>query len=123
MEIDDSAAVVAFGALAQETRLAIYRLLVEQGPDGLAAGAIAEALGVAPTTLSFHLAQLRGAGLIRQTRESRSLIYAVDVDRMDAVIDFLSARCCGGQPEMCAPKSKSKLKDIQNAKPKRRAAV
>lgn len=123
MEFDDTTAVVAFGALAQETRLAIYRLLVERGPDGLAAGAIADALGVAPTTLSFHLAQLRGAGLIKQTRESRSLIYAVDVDRMNAVIEFLSARCCGGQPEMCAPRSKTKFREIQNAKPKRRAAV
>lgn len=123
MEFDDTAAVIAFGALAQETRLAIYRLLIERGPDGLAAGAIADALGVAPTTLSFHLAQLRGAGLIKQTRESRSLIYAVDVDRMNAVIEFLTARCCGGQPEMCAPRSKTKSREIQNAKPKRRAAV
>jgi DNA-binding transcriptional ArsR family regulator len=123
MEFDDTAAVIAFGALAQETRLAIYRLLIERGPDGLAAGAIADALGVAPTTLSFHLAQLRGAGLIKQTRESRSLIYAVDVDRMNAVIEFLTARCCGGQPEMCAPRSKTKSRENQNAKPKRRAAV
>lgn len=123
MEIGDSSAVIAFGALAQETRLAIYRLLVEQGPEGLSAGSIADALGVAPTTLSFHLAQLRGAGLIRQTRESRSLIYAVDVDRMNGLIDFLSARCCGGQPEMCAPKSKSKLKETKHASPKRRAAI
>lgn len=123
MEFDDTAAVIAFGALAQETRLAIYRLLIERGPDGLAAGAIADALGVAPTTLSFHLAQLRGAGLIKQTRESRSLIYAVDVDRMNAVIEFLTARCCGGQPEMCAPRSKTMSRENQNAKPKRRAAV
>lgn len=106
MEIDENAAIVAFGALAQETRLAIYRLLVESGPMGMPAGAIAEALGVAPTTLSFHLAQLRGAGLIRQKRESRSLIYAVDVERMNAVIAFLSARCCGGQPELCLPQTR-----------------
>lgn len=118
MEISESTAIAAFGALAQETRLAIYRLLVEGGPEGMPAGAIAEALGVAPTTLSFHLAQLRGAGLIRHRRESRSLIYAVDVERMNAVIAFLSARCCGGKPELCIPSRKASDARI----PKRRTS-
>src|SRR3546814_1491813 len=88
----DTAAVAAFGALAQDTRLAIYRLLVETGAAGLPAGAIAEATGVPAPTLSFHLAQLRGAGLVSQRRESRSLIYAVDIDRMNGLIGFLSDR-------------------------------
>lgn len=101
--MQESAAVKAFGALAQETRLAIYRRLVEAGPDGLAAGAIAAALDVAAPTLSFHLAQLRGAGLITQRRASRSLIYAVDVSHMNDLIAFLSDRCCGGQPAICLP--------------------
>lgn len=104
----DTAAVAAFGALAQDTRLAIYRLLVEAGPAGLAAGAIAEATGVPAPTLSFHLAQLRGAGLISQRRESRSLIYAIDIDRMNGLIGFLSDRCCGGQPGLCIPTAKAR---------------
>lgn len=106
MEITDSTAVKAFGALAQETRLAIYRLLVEAGPNGLPAGAIAEAIDAPAPTISFHLAQLRGAGLIMQRRESRSLIYSVDVAGMNGLIGFLSDRCCGGNPGLCAPISK-----------------
>ena len=118
--MDDLAAVAAFGALAQETRLAIYRLLVEAGPDGLAAGAIAEATGVPAPTLSFHLAQLRGAGLVTQRRESRSLIYAVDIARMNALVGFLSDRCCGGQPGLCLPSPKAKSDDLPR---QRRKAV
>lgn len=105
--MNDSLAVRAFGALAQDTRLAVYRRLVEAGPAGLPAGAIAEALDVPAPTLSFHLAQLRGAGLITQRRDSRSLIYAVDVALMNTLIGFLSDRCCGGQPELCLPTPKS----------------
>jgi len=108
MEITDSSAVTAFGALAQETRLAIYRLLVETGPNGLPAGTIADAVGVPAPTISFHLAQLRGAGLIIQRRESRSLIYSADVAKMNALISFLSDNCCGGNPGLCAPKSKER---------------
>jgi len=104
----DTQAVTALAALAQETRLAIYRLLVEQGPAGLPAGAIAEALGVPAATLSFHLAQLRGAGLIGQRRASRSLIYAVDVAAMNGLIGFLTDRCCGGNPELCLPQPQKK---------------
>lgn len=119
--IRDSAAVTAFGALAQETRLAIYRLLVEAGPAGLSAGAIAEALGVAAPTLSFHLAQLRGAGLITQTRASRSLIYAADIDRMNAVIGYLTDRCCSGRPELCAPQTATKTKETRHVQSRRKA--
>ena len=80
-------AVDALGALAHEHRLAIYRLLVEQGPDGLAAGAIGDAVGLAPSSLTFHLQNLHRAGLIVQRRESRSLIYSVDFDAMNGVYD------------------------------------
>lgn len=114
----DSTAVTAFGALAQETRLAIYRLLVEHGPNGMSAGAIAEMLGIPSATMSFHLAQLRGAGLITQRRESRSLIYAVDVAAMNQLIGFLTDRCCGGAPELCMPKPK-RAADV--LKPRRKA--
>ncbi len=94
-------AVGALSALAQETRLAAYRLLVEAGPNGLAAGAIAERLDVAPSSLSFHLAQLTHAGLIHQRRMSRSLIYAADFSAMNGLVTYLTENCCGGQS--CAP--------------------
>lgn len=94
--------VRALGALAQEHRLALFRLLVQAGPEGLAAGVIAEALGVPASSLSFHLAQLTGAGLIGQRRESRSLIYTADYGAMNALVGFLMENCCGGGA-ICAP--------------------
>ncbi|MFZ5790077.1 MAG: ArsR/SmtB family transcription factor [Pseudomonadota bacterium] len=84
----------ALGALAQETRLAIYRRLVEAGPQGLAAGEIAAALDLAAPTLSFHLSQLRQAGLVAQRREGRSLIYAADFAAMNGLIAYLTENCC-----------------------------
>jgi DNA-binding transcriptional ArsR family regulator len=93
--------VGALAALAQETRLAIYRLLVAAGPNGLAAGVIAERLAVAPSSLSFHLAQLTHAGLTHPRRMSRSLIYAADFSAMDGLVAYLTENCCGGQA--CAP--------------------
>jgi DNA-binding transcriptional ArsR family regulator len=93
-------AVEALGALAHEHRLAIYRLLVERGPDGLAAGVIAERIGVPPSSLTFHLQHLQRAGLIVQRRSSRQLIYAADFGRMNALVEFLTENCCGqGQAE------------------------
>ncbi len=112
--ISDQDAVRSFAALAQDTRLALYRRLVQAGPAGLSAGALAEALDVPAPTLSFHLAQLRGAGLITQRRDSRSLIYAVDIQRMNGVIAFLSDRCCGGQPELCLPTSNRTATDARS---------
>ena len=94
-------AVGALSALAQETRLALYRLLVEAGPNGLAAGAIAARLEVAPSSLSFHLAQLTHARLIHQRRMSRSLIYAADFAAMNGLVAYLTENCCSGQS--CAP--------------------
>ncbi len=100
--------VLALSALAHEHRLAIYRLLVEAGPEGRAAGEIAEVLDVPPSSLSFHLAALNRAGLIEQRRESRSLIYSADFARMNALVGFLTDNCCGGRP--CAPASTSRAK-------------
>lgn len=97
METNRSATVVAaLAALAQEHRLAVFRALVQSGPDGLAAGAIAETLGVPASSMSFHLAQLRHAGLIAQRREGRSLIYTADYDAMTDLVGYLMENCCGG---------------------------
>ena len=93
--------VQAFGALAQETRLAIYRLLLTAGPQGLAAGAIAEKLGLPPATLSFHLKELSLAGLAKSRQEGRFIIYAANFDTMLALVSFLTENCCGGNA--CAP--------------------
>jgi predicted transcriptional regulator len=89
-------AVQALGALAHEHRLAIYRMLVERGPDGLAAGVIAERLGCLPSSLTFHLQHMHRAGLIAPSRAGRLLIYAADFTRMNALIGFLTENCCGG---------------------------
>lgn len=89
-------AVAALSALAQEHRLALFRLLVQAGEDGMAAGAIAEALGIPNSSLSFHLAQLSRAGLIRQERKHRSLIYSADYPAMNALLGYLMENCCVG---------------------------
>src|SRR5688500_6020463 len=94
-------AIGALGALAQEHRLALFRLLVQAGGEGMAAGAIAEALGVPNSSLSFHLAQLVRAGLISQQRRGRSLVYAADYAAMNALVGYLMENCCAGAS--CAP--------------------
>lgn len=96
-----SEAVNALGALSQEHRLSIFRLLVQAGKDGMAAGAIADALGVPNSSLSFHLAHLTRAGLIAQERQSRSLIYRADYRTMNALVGYLMENCCGAAG--CAP--------------------
>ena len=88
-------AITALAALAQENRLALFRLLVQTGEQGMSAGALAEALGIPNSSLSFHLSQLLRAGLIRQERRSRSLIYSADYPAMDALIDYLTENCRG----------------------------
>lgn len=90
-------AVQALGALAQDHRLRLFRLLVEAGETGMAAGAIAKALDVPASSLSFHLAQLREAGLIGQERRHRSIIYRADYDAMRALVGFLTDNCCKGE--------------------------
>jgi ArsR family transcriptional regulator len=92
----------ALGALAHETRLEVYRLLVQRGPDGLSAGAIAEKIGLPPSSLTFHLQQLLHAGLVTQRRLSRQLFYATDFAAMNAVMGYLTENCCGGGA-VCAP--------------------
>jgi DNA-binding transcriptional ArsR family regulator len=94
-------AIRALGALAQETRLAIYRLLVQAGPEGRAAGTIGATLGIPPATLSFHLAQLAGAGLVRPRQEGRFIYYSADFGSMNALVGFLTENCCGGNA--CGP--------------------
>lgn len=97
----DKDAVVALAALAQESRLAAFRLLVQAGPDGLAASKIAEALRVPPSSLSFHLKELTHANLIVPRQDGRFVIYAARFDTMNALLDFLTENCCGGNP--CSP--------------------
>jgi ArsR family transcriptional regulator len=100
--MDQSTAIAALGALAQETRLALFRLLVATGPAGLSAGIIAESLGVAPSSLSFHLQQLVHAGLITQRRLSRQLIYSAEYATMSDLLFYLTENCCG-RGEACVP--------------------
>jgi len=102
MRMSTEAAVMALGALAQEHRLALFRLLVQAGEDGMAAGAIAEALGVPASSLSFHLAQLSRAGLVSQERRHRSIIYRADYAAMNALVGYLMENCCHGAAS-CSP--------------------
>src|SRR5882672_10786458 len=94
--MEKKSALAALGALAQETRLDVYRLLVTQGPAGLPAGVIAERLGVLPASLTFHLQQLVHAGLITQRRLSRQLIYSADYGGMSELLAYLTENCCAG---------------------------
>ncbi|MEQ8585798.1 MAG: metalloregulator ArsR/SmtB family transcription factor [Thalassobaculaceae bacterium] len=93
--------VAALSALAQETRLAIFRLLVRTGPEGLSAGAISRNVGVVASTLSHHLGLLEQARLIRSTRHGRNVIYRSDVEGIRALLRFLVEDCCGGRPDLC----------------------
>ena len=101
--MDQKRAIAALGALAQETRLDLFRLLVTCGPEGLPAGVIAERLGVLPSSLSFHLAQLAHAGLITQRRLSRQLIYSAEYGTMNDLLAYLTENCCGQEAAACAP--------------------
>ena len=94
-------AISALGALAQESRLAVFRLLVRTGPAGMAASKIAEQVGIPPSSLSFHLKELAHAGLVTPRQEGRFVIYAANFDAMNALMDFLTDSCCGGNP--CSP--------------------
>lgn len=100
-----SQAVDALGALAQEHRLALFRLLVQAGRDGMPAGALAQALAVPNSSLSFHLAHLTRSGLIEQRRDGRSLIYSANYAAMDSLMAYLMENCCGGAG--CAPDAAS----------------
>jgi ArsR family transcriptional regulator, arsenate/arsenite/antimonite-responsive transcriptional repressor len=91
-------AVAALAALAQDSRLDVYRLLVQAGPEGMPAGAVADALKLAPNTLTFHFDRLRVAGLVTVRRDGRSMIYAARYDAMNGLIAFLTESCCQGAP-------------------------
>lgn len=109
MEI--KSALAALSALAQETRLAVFRYLVEAGPEGMTVGRIGEALEVPAATLSFHLKELSHAGLVASRQESRFIWYSANYESMNGLIAYLTENCCRGQPEACgvgcAPQTKS----------------
>ncbi|MGD9768348.1 MAG: ArsR/SmtB family transcription factor [Pseudolabrys sp.] len=96
-------AVSALAALAQDSRLDVFRLLVQAGPDGLPAGAIASSLGLAPNTLTFHFDRLRTAGLVTVRRDGRQMIYAARFETMNALLGYLTQNCCGGAADRCLP--------------------
>src|ERR1700754_2739181 len=111
METTD--AVTALAALAQDHRLEIFRLLVQAGPDGMTAGHIAEKLGLAPNTLTFHFDRLRVAGLVTVRRDGRSMIYAARFEAMNSLVSFLTENCCQGAQD-CAPVAVCKPKVVPN---------
>jgi ArsR family transcriptional regulator len=101
--MDSTLAIAALAALAQNTRLEVFRLLVSREPAGVAAGELARMLAIPQNTMSSHLAVLARAGLVRSERRSRSIIYRADLDRFSEVVLFLVQDCCGGRPEVSAP--------------------
>ncbi len=101
--METESAIAAFSALAQGTRLDVFRMLVRHEPDGIAAGEIARRLGVPQNTMSAHLGILARAGIVRSERHSRSIIYRADLDVLRALTMFLVKDCCAGSPELCAP--------------------
>jgi DNA-binding transcriptional ArsR family regulator len=101
--MESKSAVASLSALAHDGRLAAFRLLIQAGPEGLAAGEIARRLEILPNTLSTSLNLLSQAGLIRSRRDGRSIIYTADYDAMRELLAFLMEDCCGGKPEICAP--------------------
>jgi ArsR family transcriptional regulator len=100
-DMEEKAALAALAALAHETRLAVFRLLVTAGPSGLPAGDIAERVGVVASTLSFHLKELDRAGLLRSWRRQRQVFYAADFEETRGLLTFLARDCCQGHPEIC----------------------
>jgi ArsR family transcriptional regulator, arsenate/arsenite/antimonite-responsive transcriptional repressor len=107
------AAISALAALAQDNRLDVFRLLVQAGREGMSAGRVAEALGLAPNTLTFHFDRLRHAGLVSVRREGRSMIYTARYDTMNALVGFLTENCCRGVPDETGASCKPKLSHEQ----------
>jgi len=101
--MDERQALSAFAALSQETRLRILRHLVIAGPEGIAAGAIAERVEVSASNVSFHLKELERSGLVSVRRDSRSMVYSAEYDALSGLIRFLMEDCCSGRPEICLP--------------------
>lgn len=120
--METTQALQSLSALAQESRLAIFRLLVQAGPAGLAAGAIGEKLGLPPATLSFHLAGLTRAGLAQSRQEGRFVIYSASFQSMNDLVAFLTENCCQGSacaPESCQPQSNTDIEGEQHETTKR----
>lgn len=112
--MEKSDAIAALGALAQETRLDMFRLLVQTGPEGMAAGNIGERLGLPSATLSFHLSQLRQAGLVTFRREGRSLIYTAKYSAMNTLLGYLTENCCRGETVGCGVRENSIIANVNN---------
>ncbi|MDH6297927.1 ArsR/SmtB family transcription factor [Agrobacterium fabrum] len=117
--MDEHQALTSFAALSQETRLHIVRILVVAGPGGMAAGAVAERAKVSPSNVSFHLKELERAGLVKQKREARSIIYTANYHGLGALIRFLMEDCCAGHPEICAQAVEVAACCVQTAEAKR----
>jgi ArsR family transcriptional regulator len=114
--MEQADAIAALAALAQDNRLEIYRLLVQAGPGGMAAGAVASALKIAPNTLSFHFDRLRHAGLVSVARQGRSQVYAARYETMTNLLAYLTENCCGGRPELCEPVACGPAKPVRKGK-------
>jgi ArsR family transcriptional regulator len=121
--------IAALAALAQESRLDVFRMLVQSGPDGMPAGEIGARLGVPSPTLSFHLNHLRHAGLVTCRRDSRSIIYSADYKAMNDLISYLMENCCRGNAEQCAPAACKPVREtnvkqrLRNAETEKRGRV
>ena len=111
--------IEALGALAHEHRLAIYRLLVERGPEGLPAGAIAEHIGLVPSSLTFHVQALQRSGLISQRRVSRQVFYAADFEEMNGLVGYLTENCCGQTEGACAQACRPEISTAKARKGRR----
>jgi ArsR family transcriptional regulator, arsenate/arsenite/antimonite-responsive transcriptional repressor len=116
-----TSAVVTLAALAQETRLSIFRLLVEAGPNGVPAGRIGEALEVPPATLSFHLKELAHAGLIASRQDGRFIYYSANYEHMAALMTYLTEKCCQGMPDECLSVMETALGSCCVSAPKRKS--
>jgi len=99
----DQVAIEMLGALAQEHRIRMFRILVRMGPEGMASSDIAQRVGISPTGASFHLKELERAGLVEATRQGRFIRYAIHVESMRKLLTYLTEDCCQGQPELCGP--------------------
>ena len=115
--MEKSNAVAALAALAQDNRLAVFRLLVEAGPQGMPAGQVAAALKLAPNTLTFHFDRLRGAGLVSVRRDGRSMIYAARYDTMNELLAYLTENCCQGRADRCVPAARMKRAPARRKEP------
>ena len=120
--MESTQAVTALAALAQETRLAIFRLLVQAGPEGVPAGRIRELLEVPPATLSFHLKELSNAGLASSRQDGRFIYYSVDFEQMAALMSFLTQNCCQGMPSECLSVMETELARCCTPRPQRKTS-